>query len=110
LYNDNLLQNPAFMAIKNAKVEQFDRVKETAIELLTLRSPMADLVIICEFEKYKVLAKNEEKYLVRKGQMGVLQFLFTYKNISDVWWQLPTHVRELWDAEPSLLIWRKQYR
>mgnify|MGYP001413781423 CR=1 FL=1 len=106
----NLLQNPAFMALKQAKVTQYQRVIDTAQQLLASGSPAAALVIYCEFDKYKVLAKKEERFLVRKGQMSILQHLFTHKTIVDIWWSLPTHIRDLWDAAPELKAWKEQYR
>lgn len=103
--------HPKLRAIKEAKVEQFQKVIDTANAVLSEQNKDdAFNIIRDEFSKYEALADKEERFLFRHKQMSILQCLLTYRTIADVWWKLPIPVRDLWDANPDLLAWRTQFR
>jgi hypothetical protein len=89
----------------------YDQVKKVAIDVLELGTPYAFEIIYEAFQEYEKAEQAQAAYISRhaKEYAHPLQFLVMQKNIADVYWSLPTPIKELWDANPELLAYRKKY-
>jgi len=108
--SNTLMEDPKFRAIKIAKVEQYQKVIRTAIEVLKEFNDEARYAIRWEFKIYEDLAEKEERYLKRYKQDSLLQMLFIYKTIADVYWALPDDIKQKWNEVPELKAWKEKYR
>jgi len=91
--------------------EAFKHVIDKATELLPTGSPYTFEGIVWAYEDFRRAAKQEDRYIARTGgkYCNLMNAMVT-RNLRDVYWKLPTPVKELWDANWELAAYLKKFR
>jgi hypothetical protein len=104
--------NERLSKIQNEKMAAYRHVKHMTTELLSQQSPDVYEKIYKAFTEFKKLEDREERYVRRffPDQYRPSFLLINDKKITDVYWDLPEEVKELWKAVPALDSWRREFR
>ena len=106
------LIDPRIVEIKNAKVAAYKHVCDLAAELLKNGNQDVFNQLKAAFAQYEKLEEKEQMLMKRiePDYFNILGIIANCKTIKDVYWELPQEIKNLWDNNPELRLWKDEYR
>lgn len=96
------------LALNDARHKAFQGVCDLAVRVLTEEDPEAFELISNAFKEYKVHENADIDYLIKhEKEHDLTAYLFgAVKTVTDLYWNLPAPIKQLWDDVPELKRWR----
>ena len=96
--------------VKRMKCIAFRKTLDITEKALTDNDPNTYKLVWDAFQEYERLSEQEDKLMQKVPEFyNLLYVLMVAKNIKDIYWRLPDHVKLLWNKNLELKEWGDQY-